>query len=130
MSNPFSGIISTTLKTTYTNAIDALLEDAALTVPCKIYYDSWKYEDCSLCVNKDPGSIGGTPFSPGGSNILPNTQTCPVCGGTGKRRIEVDPESIYLLVIFDYRQWITLGSLQTKVKAPEGYVQILIVPFL
>ena len=40
MSNPFSGLISQELKNTFNNAIDSLLEQNALSLPCKIIYDN------------------------------------------------------------------------------------------
>jgi len=125
MSNPFSGIISTELKNMYTNAIDALLEETALTVPCELYYDTEKYEDCDLCVRDDIGDMGGIPFPGGGSNIFPNNQNSPVSDDTEKRRVEVDPEELDLFVIFNYKKWLSIDRIADVIKSPEGYVQIL-----
>ena len=56
MSNPFSGIITTEFKTLFTNMIDSLLEDDALTVPCRLTYEGTKFTLCTNCV---PNPISG-----------------------------------------------------------------------
>ena len=38
MANPFSGIIDSSLKSVFNNAISAILEDDALTVACTLEY--------------------------------------------------------------------------------------------
>ena len=51
MSNPFSGIISKEFKAIFNNAIDSLLENNALSLPCKIIYDnSINNTYCTNCV--------------------------------------------------------------------------------
>ena len=50
MANPFSGIITSDFKTLFTNMIDALLEDAALTVPCQLTYEGTKWTLCPNCL--------------------------------------------------------------------------------
>jgi hypothetical protein len=39
----FSNIITSDMKKLFSNAIRALLEDTALTVPCTLYYGITKY---------------------------------------------------------------------------------------
>ena len=46
----FNNIITEDLKNTFTSAIEALLADSALTVPCKLVYENTKLEDCPNCI--------------------------------------------------------------------------------
>ena len=50
MANPFSGIITAQFKQTFTDAISALLEDTALTVPCTLIFANTKLQDCPNCL--------------------------------------------------------------------------------
>ena len=44
MVNPFSGIIDSSLKTVFNNAISAILENDALTIACTLDYGITRYE--------------------------------------------------------------------------------------
>lgn len=121
MTNPFSGIITTAFKDIFTNAIDALLEDAALTVPCRLIYSGTKFTLCYNCLispitgrsTNIYNGTGGVPFA---------QSTCPVCGGVGRLSIELT-EDIYLAVIRNYKDWV--GGI--IVDTPEAYVQTISV---
>ncbi len=93
MVNPYAGIITSTFKTTFNNAIDALLEDGALTVPCQIIYGGVKFTDCPNCV-------GGLTYTSGGPIPFPNGLICPYCNGVSRFEVE-DTEDVHLLCIFD-----------------------------
>ena len=50
MVNPFSGIIDSSFKSVFNNAISAILADDALTISCTLEYGITKYEDCVNCL--------------------------------------------------------------------------------
>lgn len=49
MANPYAGIITPELKELHKNLIDALLEDDALTRPCRLIYGDTKFTPCVNC---------------------------------------------------------------------------------
>ena len=96
--NPFSGIITNDFKNLFSNAIKALLEDAALTVPCTLYFGVTKYEDCSNCVYDPIGRKSSNKFQTGGPVPFRNGGVCPVCSGNGKKPV-TSTENLNLAVI-------------------------------
>lgn len=96
MANPYTGIITPALKTAFNNAIDALLENTALTVPCQINYGGVKFTDCVNCQGGMLYASGGPiPFSPG--------SLCPYCAGVGHFQVE-ETEIVHLVCIFDSKK--------------------------
>jgi len=109
MANPFSGIITQAFKDTHKNMIDALLDDNACTVPCRIRYGGTKWADCTNCIYDAIGGKSANRYQTGGPVSFPNGQICPVCNGSGKTGSTVD-ETIYLAPIWDSREWIDMGG--------------------
>ena len=109
MPNPFAGIITGVMKTTFNNAIDALLEDSACTVPCTLVFGGQKFEPCTNC----QGGI----YVPGGPIPFPNGRICPLCQGSSRREVELS-ETVYLMPIFNSKKWMTTAVKQS-VKAPS-----------
>lgn len=100
MPNPFSGIITPALKTTFNNMIDALLEEGACTVPCTLVFGGQKFVACSNCA-------GGI-YVPGGPIPFPNGKICPLCNN---KPIQVEEtEEVHLMVIFDSKKWRTMAA--------------------
>jgi len=121
MSNPFSGIISPQLKLLYTNMIDALLEDTALTLPCRFVYSNTRWTKCPNCqfnsqTNKSNNiylSGGPMPFSKG---------ICPYCNGEGRIPQEDVSESHNLAIIWDYKKFIPIAE---PIKIIDGSIQTI-----
>ena len=119
----FTGIITSAMKTLYTDAIDSLLEDTACTVPCRLIYggaDAWSY--CNNCLwstvrNRSSGVYNGTgpqSFSVG---------NCPVCNGRGKIPSD-STETIYVIPLWNYKDWIwSQGTID--VQFSYGFVQTI-----
>jgi hypothetical protein len=122
MSNPFSNIISENFKQTYNYAIDALLEDTALTIPATFKYSSTFRDYCGNCTfdpiaNKSSNEYNGTGPSP-----FQNNSICPVCGGFGY--IDKDSkDTVRIAVIHDTRYW--MGWKSKTVQIPDGSVQTI-----
>jgi hypothetical protein len=127
MPNPFSGIISDGLKQLFNDAIDSLLYDDALTRPCLLIFGG-RFEDCNNCVFDPIGNKSSNRFQAGGPVPFPNGFTCPMCGGSGKRQVEVT-EDVNLMVIWDSRNWIELGVAGSRpsrsVHTPLQFAQTL-----
>ena len=121
MSNPFSGIISPELKTLFNNAISALLEDNALTVPCQLNYGITKQTICPNCVWDGLNRKSANIYNGTGPYSFPRGQICPYCNGVGLIGEESN-EEVFLCVIWDYRQWRKLGF---NVLTPDGMVATL-----
>ena len=109
MANPYTGVITAAMKTTFNNAIDALLENSACTVACTLVYGGQKFENCSNCQ-------GGV-YVPGGPIPFPNGKICPLCQGTSRREVE-QTDTIYLMPIFNSKKWTTT-IIKTSPKYPN-----------
>lgn len=113
--NPFSGLISSTFKNQFKQAIDELVRGCEL--PCKLVYPPTKYTVCTNCSTNNLGRKGPNPFINGGKGR--HTGTCVTCNGEGKIPVE-NSETINLIVIWNYSKYEYLANL---VKSPEGTVQ-------
>ena len=95
----FEGIITSDMKALFNDAIDALLEDTALTVPCKLVFDSTKFTLCENCtydaINKRSSGV----YKTGGPASFTQGM-CPSCHGVG-RTTNGTSVTQYMIVIFD-----------------------------
>lgn len=119
MSNPFSNLITSDFKDIFTNMIDALLEDDSLTVPCRLIYEGSKWTECNNCLVSPISGRSASKYRSGGP-VAFSGSVCPVCNNIG-RIVEHETETIYLAVLWDYKNWI--GNV--KVNSPEGSVQTI-----
>ena len=120
MPNPFSGIISTEFKTLFTNAIDALLEDSALTRTCRFVYSGSKATKCPNCqFNSVTGKSNNIYIS--GGPIPFYHGICPFCNGEGLTRSETTT-TFNLAILWDYRKWLPVAQ---PIKSPEGVIQTI-----
>lgn len=116
--NPFSKLVTPLFKKTFSNAINALLEEGGATVPCKLIYSSGKYELCPNClINPVTGKSNGV-YNGSGPNPFTNNK-CPYCLGIGKKEL-IEDETIYLMVVWDSKKWMQMAS---TIQTPEGGVQ-------
>lgn len=118
--NPFSGIITPALKGVFNNAIDALLEDTALTRLCRLVYGVTRYETCTNC-GTEPSLIGrkaNYSYVHGGPVPFGFGQSCPVCGGSNKLPIE-SSEQLYLGVILNARKFLPV---EFRINVADGTV--------
>ena len=119
MTNYFSGIISSSMKGLFKDAIDALLEDTALTLPCTLYYGITKWENCSNCIYDPIGKKSSNRFQDGGPVPFPFGGVCPVCNSAGKRPV-ITTDTLNLAVIFNYKDFLQMS---TPVNNPAGMIQ-------
>tara|TARA_R100000808_G_scaffold23947_1_gene53963 strand:- start:9601 stop:10128 length:528 start_codon:yes stop_codon:yes gene_type:complete len=121
MVNPFSGIIDSSFKSVFNNAISALLENDALTIACTLEYGITKYENCSNCLYDPIGQKSANRFQDGGPAPFPFGSICPLCNGDGKKPV-TSSENVNLAVIFEPRQFL---EMHTPVNTADGYIQTL-----
>lgn len=96
--NMFSGIIDSAFKQTFKDAINALLEDTALTVPCKLVFENTKLQDCPNCIYDTLSRRSSNQYQLGGPLPFINGQICPYCNGAGSLSYSSE-ENIYLGII-------------------------------
>lgn len=106
MPNYFEQALSSSLKTVYKEAIDALLNFGE--VPCTLYFPPDKFEDCPQCLQSAIGGGGPNPFLSGGKGTYRNVN-CSLCQGSNKRPVE-KTSIINLVVIFDKKKFFNYGS--------------------
>lgn len=122
MTNIFSNIINSDFKNLYDQAIDSILENNALTVPCSIYYDTPNNNFCNNCLfdpinNRSLNIYNGT-----GPSAFPENGICSICNGYGKIE-KSKSEIVYLAVIFDSKYWLNWDS--KTVNIGNGTVQTI-----
>lgn len=125
MSNPFSGIISSEFKQVFNNAIDALLEDHALTLPCKLRYSGQQNPIfCNNCIYDPITKLSANLYNGSGPNPFADGTVCPVCMGNGITDSEttIVSKTFNLAVIFDSRYFVNTNKL---INIPEGNIQTL-----
>lgn len=120
MINPFSGIITTQLKTLFNNAISSLLYNDALTLSCTLHYSATKYIDCTNCIADPMGQNNFTVYIDGGPIPFPFGGICPMCNGQHIKAVETS-EPLSMMVIWDYKDFINVGTIDN----PNGYIQTL-----
>jgi hypothetical protein len=126
MSNPFSGIISTDFKNLYNNAIDSLLEQNALTLPCKLQYASQTNQNfCTNCVYDPITKLSSNIYNGVGSSPFPDGGVCPVCFGNGFADGVVSSTStiIYLAVLFDSKYFLNVSN--KVINIPDTNIQTI-----
>jgi len=119
--NYFSGIITSDLKNLFTDALKALIEGGAGTIPCSLYYGITKWESCPNCLYDPIGKKSSNRFQNGGPVPFQFGGICPVCNGDGKRPV-ITTDTIDLVVIFDYREFVNMSI---PVNNPEGFIQTM-----
>jgi hypothetical protein len=105
----FSNIITPEFKAIYNSAIDSLIGQNGLAVPCKIVYESLKKSFCPNCTfdpiqNRSANMYNGT-----GPIPFANLSICPICNGYGLIDMSSE-ETVYLAVIFDSKYWLNWDS--------------------
>lgn len=120
MTNPFAGLITTEFKALFTNAIDALLEQQAITLPCQLLYGTEIQTYCPNCVFDIMAKKSSSRYKTGGPISFPNGQICPVCVGAGYIMSDTS-EDISMMVIYDSADWVKFTGGRYTPGIPEKY---------
>jgi hypothetical protein len=124
MANPFEGVISAGYKNLYNQAIDAILSNTGLTVPCLISYGSSNNNPCNNCIF-DPISVRSANRYNGTGPVSFTTDTiCPVCNGYGFID-QSKEELVYLAVLFDSKYWFDWSPKNDSINIVDGMIQTI-----
>lgn len=124
MSSPFDNIISAEFKNTFNQAIDAILANNALTVPCTIRYAGAKNTTyCNNCKFDNISKLSSNIYNGTGPVPFVENTICPVCMGIGLKTND-SSEIIYLAVIFDGKYFLNTTS-SAVVNIVDGMIQTL-----
>ena len=126
MTNPFAGIISSDLKNLYGDAIDALLEETSLTLPCRLRYAGQQNQNfCGNCAYDPITKLSSNIYNGSGPNPFPDGGVCPVCFGNGVSDSDTISTStiISLAVIFDSKYFFNISN--KLVNIPNGNIQTI-----
>lgn len=115
MANRFLKAITPKLKKTFSNAMKALLSETGATVPCKLIYPG-TIQICTNCELNPMTQRSSGVYKTGGPVPFIKGQ-CPYCAGEGKREVNPDPETIYLMVVWSYKEWTKFGF---NIQNPDG----------
>ncbi len=121
--NGAADLITSAFKELYIMAINQLLEDDALTVPCKLIYGDTKWKECPNCIfNVSTGKSSGK-YKHGGP-IYFKQGVCQFCNGLGRLPITSE-EELYLAAIFDSKDWIKWNKDTLSPYTPDMFVQTI-----
>ena len=124
MLSNFDTIISTEFKQTFNNAIDALLKNTALTVPCKLVYSGGQNTTyCNNCIFDPISRLSANIYNSTGPSPFAEKTICPVCMGMGFVQ-EDAAETVSLAVIFDSKYFMNITS-KSVLNIPDGSIQTL-----
>jgi hypothetical protein len=124
MSNPFDSILSSQFKQLHTYAIDTLLSNNGLTVPCLLKYSGEGNKVyCNNCIYDTISGLSSNKYNNRGPNPFPEGSICPVCMGMGMTISASSSETVYLACIFDSKYWMNWSS--SSINIPDGMVQTI-----
>lgn len=126
MSNPFQNIISAELKSLYDNAIDAIVNEGGLAVPCGLSYSGQQIQNfCNNCVYDPITKLSANIYNGTGPNYFPDGSVCPVCMGNGTTDTDtlVNTSTVYLAVILNPKDFFPISNQIANIT--DGYIQTI-----
>jgi len=123
MSNIFSGIINDQFKQIFQDAIDSLLENPALTVPCQLIFANTQFTECPNCLF-DPMTQRSSNQYNGGGPISFTNGVCPYCRGVGLVATS-NTKDLNLMVLWNYKDWIGWNGVPDQSMTPFGQCQTM-----
>jgi hypothetical protein len=120
----FNTIFTKDLKNLYNDAIDSILADNGLTVPCRLVYSGSKNTTyCNNCVFDPISKLSNNIYNNTGPVPFAENTICPVCMGMGMKTSD-SSEILYLAVIFDSKYFMNTTS-SSVVNIVDGMVQTI-----
>jgi hypothetical protein len=122
MNNSFNNLISKDLKNIFNDAIDGILANNALSIPCTIVYDNQINNNyCNNCIFDNISLLSSNIYNNTGPNPFQQGSVCPVCFGLGLIKNISSNEIINLAFIFDNKYFLNINS--KIINIPDGSVQ-------
>jgi hypothetical protein len=100
----FNNILSQQFKSLFNEAIDELISQNGLSVPCTLVYDSLKKSLCPNCIFDPIQNRSNNEYNNTGPVPFPTLGICPICNGYGIIDMS-SQDTVYLAVIFDSKYW-------------------------
>lgn len=114
--------ITPELKAMYNDAMDSILKEGALSIPCKLKYSGTSQTLCSNCIFDPISKRSANKFKLSGSVPFGDGQICPVCSGRGLSQFDSE-ETVHMAVIFDSKYFMKWGS--DTIRIPDGVIQTI-----
>jgi hypothetical protein len=127
MTNIFDSISFPNLKDIYNQAIDALLKDTALTLPCRLRYSGQQNQNfCNNCIYDPISKLSSSIYNGSGPNPFSDGGVCPVCLGNGITDSEkaISSTIVHLAVLFDSKYFLNINKNQI-LNIPAGSIQTI-----
>jgi hypothetical protein len=121
--NPFSNVISAEFLSTYNQAIDSILQQGALSIPCILKYDNGSTDYCNNCIYDQISKTSSNQYNNTGPSQFGDGTICPVCLGFGLVKNNNYEETLYLATIFDSKYFMNINN--KVVNIPDGSIQTL-----
>jgi hypothetical protein len=119
----FDGIITASFKQLYIDAIDALLETTALTLPCQLIFTNTTFAECPNCLFDSMSQRSSNIYQTDGP--IPFSQgICPYCHGVGTIATD-NTTDLSLMVIWNYKDWIGWNGVPDDTMTPFGQMQTI-----
>ena len=119
----FTGIITSQFKTLFTDMIDALLEDSALTVPCQLIFTNTQFTECPNCIYDSQSGRSSNLYNDTGP-ISFDQGVCPYCHGIGSV-VTDNTLNLNLMVLWNYKDWIGWNGIPDDTGMAFGQVQTI-----
>lgn len=101
----FDKIITEEFKSLFVYAIDEIVSQHGLAVPCSVIYDSLKKTLCPNCIFDPMQNRSANQYNNTGPVPFADLSVCPVCNGYGLIDMS-SAETVYLAIIFDSKYWL------------------------
>ena len=119
----FENLITSDFKAIFNNAIDTLIAENGLSIPCRLKYSGESNSTlCNNC-NYDPISrLSANTYKTNGPIVFIDNHICPVCMGMGMVKSDAS-EVVYMAAIFDSKYFVNWSTEAAHI--PGGMVQTI-----
>jgi len=117
-----NNIISQNFKNIFNMAIDEILSNHGLTMPCRLQYANTNPILCNNCLFDQIANRSSSIYNNEGPAPFANLTICPICNGQGFT-ITSKEETLNLAVIFDSKYWLKIKY--DPVKITDGTIQTI-----
>ena len=119
----FENLITNEFKSLFNNAIDTIIAENGLSVPCRLKYSSEANSIlCNNCKYDPISKLSSNIYKTGGPVVFPNNHICPVCMGMGLVKSD-SSEILYMSAIFDSKYFVNWSTEVARI--PGGMVQTI-----
>ena len=119
----FENLITKEFKSIFNNAIDSIITENGLSVPCRLKYSGEASQTlCNNCLYDPISKLSANLYKNGGPVVFTNNHICPVCMGMGIVKSD-SSEILYMAAIFDSKYFVNWSTEAAHI--PGGMVQTI-----